>query len=131
MMIAFQNCAKQGSIPSSNQNATDTTTMLKTMDTLRTQISSLSADDLSCVADADCAMVGVGAGHCGLPTFQVLGSMKSSAFDDVLVLARQFRDVEKNYTAANPGLYQSCGAPAYAPPTCVQNSCVINYPGRN
>ena len=123
LMIAFQNCAKQGAITSANEASSDSVAMRKSLSDLKTQILTTSARDLTCATDADCAVVPVGAAHCGSPTFNTMTSAAGANYQDVLAMARQYRDLERNYAAANQ-MVGTCVAPAIPDVACVQNRCV-------
>ena len=123
LVLGFQNCAKQGTIESSNSTAADSVEMQKTLTQLKSQITSVSARDLSCASDADCLAVAVGGAACGGPSFFVVNSSRNADYANVLQLAAQFKDVERNYQRANQ-VVGTCAIRQAPPTACRQNLCV-------
>lgn len=123
VIIGFQNCSSSEYQSVKNGQApTGSDADLKSIQDLYTLIRSLSAEDLHCVQDADCTMVGLGAKPCGGPHEYVVASELSANHSRIDGLAKDLADYERQYNNDNE-LSSTCDVQVAPRPACFQGTC--------
>jgi hypothetical protein len=127
LVFGFQNCGSSESLkPALLEKSTDQQPDLSQS---YKSVASLSSEELSCSADADCIAVEYGVHGCGGPSGYAITSVHNAKLSEIRSLAQSITDQEENFWQSHPGLASTCDyrGPS-SPPKCTNHQCVDSLP---
>lgn len=119
LLTGFQNC---GGAEMASAREYQAGKPVQDLQHIKTLLEGMNAEDLSCVADSDCAAIPIGSQACGGPTEYIVASRLNPRHDEVLNLADLHRrkSLEEN---RNVAAVSSCALLLPPDVACVSAVC--------